>query len=75
MNNSLTLTTKITTITSTAKELRNLKNSELDLRIKSLARQERELLTQVLHVIKEIDNRRLYVNHHSYPHFQFKEIC
>ena len=61
MNNSLTLTTKITTITSTAKELRNLKNSELDLRIKSLARQERELLTQVLHVIKEIDNRRLYL--------------
>ncbi len=44
-----------------ANELRKLKNSELDFRIKSLARQERELLTQVLHVIKEIDNRRLYL--------------
>jgi hypothetical protein len=44
-----------------SKELRTLKNSDLDLRIKSLARQERELLTQVLHVIKEIDNRRLYL--------------
>ncbi len=44
-----------------SKELRALKNSDLDLRIKSLARQERELLTQVLHVIKEIDNRRLYL--------------
>ena len=61
MNNSLTLTTKITTITSTTKELRHLKDSELDLRIKSLAQQERELLTQVLQVIKEIDNRRLYL--------------
>ncbi len=44
-----------------SKELRALKNSDLDLRIKSLARQERELLTQVLHIIKEIDNRRLYL--------------
>ncbi len=46
---------------STTKELRHLKDSELDLRIKSLAQQERELLTQVLQVIKEIDNRRLYL--------------
>ncbi len=52
MNNSSTII---------AKELRTLKNSELDLRIKSLAQQERELLTQVLHVIKEINNRRLYL--------------
>ncbi len=63
MNNSLSLTKTITTAAAapTTQELRNLKNSELDLRIKSLARQERELLTQVLHVIKEIDNRRLYL--------------
>ncbi len=44
-----------------AQDLRTLKNSELDSRIKSLARQERELLTHVLHVIKEIDNRKLYL--------------
>ncbi len=61
MNNSLTLTTTITTAEQTTKELRYLKNSELDSCIKSLAQQERELLTQVLHVIKEIDNRRLYL--------------
>lgn len=59
--NDLSLTTTITKETPTTKELRQLKNSELDLRIKSLAQQERELLTQVLQVIKEIDNRRLYL--------------
>ncbi len=48
-------------VIANANELRKLKNSELDSRIKSLARQERELLTQILHVIKEIDNRRLYL--------------
>ena len=51
----------MTTAAQTTKELRYLKNSELDSRIKSLAQQERELLTQVLQVIKEIDNRRLYL--------------
>ncbi len=61
MNNSLSLTTTIKTAAPTTKELRYLKNSELDLRIKSLAQQERELLIQVLHVIREIDNRRLYL--------------
>ena len=61
MNNSISLTTTINTAAPTTKKLRHLKNSELDLRIKSLAQQERELLTQVLQVIKEIDNRRLYL--------------
>ncbi len=61
MNNLLPLSTTISTVTPMAKELRYLKNSELDSRIKSLAQQERELLTQVLQVIKEIDNRRLYL--------------
>ncbi len=60
MNNSSKLTATDLPLLKT-KELRNLKNSELDSHIKSLARQERELLTQVLHVIKEIDNRRLYL--------------
>jgi hypothetical protein len=59
MNNLASLTSTITKEISTTKELRHLKNSELDLHIKSLAQHERELLTQVLQVIKEIDKKEV----------------
>lgn len=46
--------------------LKYIKNSELDLRMKSLARQERELLSAVLETIREIDNRKLFAEF-GYP--------
>lgn len=39
-----------------------LKNQELDLKIKQLAKQEREILREVLEHIKEADTRRLYLD-------------
>lgn len=44
-----------------SKRFRIMKNSDLDLQIKSLAQQERELLTEVLHAIKEVDTRKLFL--------------
>lgn len=43
-------------------KLQYLKNQDLDQKIKSLAAKERELLTEILEVIKEIDARRMFLD-------------
>lgn len=45
-----------------SKMLSWMKNSELDLKIKALARKERELLGELLEHLKEADSRRLYLD-------------
>lgn len=42
--------------------LKSLNRTELDLRIKTLVEQERELLHEIILTIKEIDQRRLYLD-------------
>lgn len=42
--------------------LKSLNRIELDLRIKTLAAQERELLHEIILTIKEIDQRRMYLD-------------